>query len=331
MALSQIPLPSTVSGFSRSAIITTSGTWVHPDGASSQSPKPIYIQMTGGGGSGCSGTAIANIGTSGYFILGGMGGASGTVVETYAILTGNLTISIGAGGPQTDIPSTSTSSQSIRTGSTGGTTTVTFPSPFGSLRAEGGNSGSNNGSGGSGQSGRNSPVSGGTASPFGELVQASAGGGVVGSSGLSSGASAGNHDPSNNQNPSGSGAYGQADAGQMTYSVGGSTSSYYPEKQFVKQSSFPAGSGAEGGHNQNSSSSYTRSGGTGGFGGFGTGGNGGASSHVASGSVTATNGSSGTGYGGGGGGGGAASTRTANTATAGRGAAGMPGAVIIYY
>ena len=57
-------LGATASGgqFTRAEILTTSGTWTHPDGASAQNPKPIYVVLTGGGGGG------------GYY---GGGGASG--------------------------------------------------------------------------------------------------------------------------------------------------------------------------------------------------------------------------------------------------------------
>jgi hypothetical protein len=332
MGIATFPPASSASGFSRSALITSSGTWVHPDGASDSSPKPIMIQMTGGGGGGSSGTAIANISNSQYAIGGGGGGASGLVVETYAVCTGSLTVSIGSGGSGGAAASTTSTSTSVNTGNNGGTTQITFPLPFRTLIANGG-------LGHPGNSAQQSTittngVSGGTASPRGTQIESNTGSGSVGANGLSAGSSFGAQSSSNAQQAN-SNFFGQGNLGEQGLNVSGNTTSTIAlgisGLNYVKQSSLPAGSGAEGGHNQNSPSNYTRAGGTGGFGVFGSGGNGGTSAHVTTGTCTATEGSTPTGYGGGGGGGGAASNRSSSNTTSGAGGAGAPGAIIIYY
>jgi hypothetical protein len=335
MGIATFPPASSASGFSRSALITSSGTWTHPDGASGSSPKPIMIQMSGGGGGGASGCAVANISTGNYFNHGGGGGSSGVVLETYAITTGTLTITIGSGGSGGGSTNTTSTSYNSTSGSPGGTTTIAFPSPFGTLRARGGIGGY----GGYAQSSGTvytSGFCGGTASPQGTELQASTGAGVVGANGMSDGASA--HAYARGGSYQGRSNFaGQGDAAQSMTLAGTSTLQEPVDEngnlfEFVKLSSLPAGSGAEGGHTQNNGSTRTPAGGTGGYGTFGRGGNGGAGRHVTSGASTATAGSAPvSGYGGGGGGGGAASTRTANTASSGAGGNGASGAVIIYY
>jgi hypothetical protein len=332
MGIATFPPASSASGFSRSALITSSGTWTHPDGASNSSPKPIMIQMTGGGGGGSSGVSTANISSSAYGIAGGGGGSSGLVVETYAVCTGTLTLTVGAGGSGGNAISTTTTSGSSNAGNNGGATQITFPLPFRTLIASGGRGHEGNYSQGSGTI-ITSGISGGTASPSGRSFSANTGSGVVGLDGLSAGASDGAQNASNTQNGN-TNFFGQGNLGEQSVTVANATTAIslaISGLNYVKQSSLPAGSGAEGGHNQNSASNYTRAGGTGGFGVFGSGGNGGASAHVTTGTCTATAGSTPTGYGGGGGGGGAASNRSASTTISGAGGAGAPGAIIIYY
>jgi hypothetical protein len=333
MGIATFPPASSASGFSRSALITSSGTWTHPDGASGSSPKPIMIQMTGGGGGGSSGVATANISTGAYGIAGGGGGSSGLVVETYAVCTGTLTLTVGAGGNGGSARTTTTTTGNSNAGNDGGITQITFPLPFRTLIASGGKGHEGNYAQGSGNI-ITTGMSGGTASPSTLSFAANTGSGVVGLNGLSAGASDGAQNASNSQSGN-TNFFGQGNLGEQSVSVANATTAIslaISGLNYVKQSSLPAGSGAEGGHNQNSASNYTRAGGTGGFGVFGPGGNGGTSSHVTSGTTAAaTAGSTPTGYGGGGGGGGAASNRSAGTTVSGAGGAGAPGAIIIYY
>jgi hypothetical protein len=85
--------------FKRTDVITSSTTWTHPDGASTSSPKEVFVVAVGGGGGGGGGGAH-NTSSSGTARSsnGGSGGGSGALVVQKYFVKQPVAITIGAGG-----------------------------------------------------------------------------------------------------------------------------------------------------------------------------------------------------------------------------------------
>lgn len=331
------------SAFTRAEILTTSGTWTHPDGASTSSPKTVYAIISGGGAGGSGGSRANPSSTSTASMSGlGAGGASGTVVEGFVQITGPISYTIGSGG----------------TGGTGA-------SGSGSDTAGGGNSGN---AGGNTNFGNLYAIGGGGNTIYG-FRAASSLSGYIAASGSPSGAtypslggSLGASDFTGSHQTGTSGARshsGQGSAPNNGFFVTGtpypySTSSLYTGQanpmtfwsvsatgiQLSQSSYYPypgrtalvAGGGGAGAWGQTSGSNYTNTSiGSGGNGYLGIGGNGGNQLFATSGNVTGQAGQNGTGYGSGGGGGGSAIAIGSNTATGGAGGNGANGVVILLY
>jgi len=98
MAIEQFPAPA---GLTRLAVISSSQTWTHPDGASSTSPKPVFVIAVGGGGGGGSGASQGQFDSSSYLnnvIGGGGGGGAGNIEAFENLVYAPVTVTIGAGG-----------------------------------------------------------------------------------------------------------------------------------------------------------------------------------------------------------------------------------------
>ena len=81
----------------RFAVFTSSGTFVHPDGASATDPKVVDVLVASGGGGGGSGAAAYNS-TTAQLATGGGGGGAGGVYQFTTMVTGSVAVEIGAGG-----------------------------------------------------------------------------------------------------------------------------------------------------------------------------------------------------------------------------------------
>jgi hypothetical protein len=335
--------PAAASGFSRAEILTSSGTWTHPDGASVGSPKSIYVILVGGGGGGAGGSCATPSSTTDAAMSGvAGGGASGVVNENFMTVTGSVTYTIGSGGAG-GTGNSVTSSGSTNAGNSGGTGGTTF---FGTLSAIGGGVMSEGYSYGP-ASALNGYISasgnnGGSVNP---ALGGSMGGATIANhvTGTSGARSPGQYStPPNNGFPTSRTmpsigyvlkTWGQANyyAMQSVSSIGNqwSPQSYYP---FPKRTALVAGGGGEGAWGQTSSSNYTNTDvGSGANGWFGTGGAGGQQLFRTSGNVTGGNGVNGTGYGSGGGGGGSALGIGNVTVIGGTGGSGAAGAIIVLY
>ena len=265
MSVSIFPAPASVASaplFNRVAVITSSGTWTHPDGASSTAPKQILAIAIGAGGGGGSGGPSRNGSITDSRALGGGGGGAGFLSAAYVPLSGNATITIGSGG--TGGAAVTNSSQDSGgfglQGSNGGATLVAFPSnTFPTLEAEGGLGG---GPGAAGRLGADS------AFLRGRTVMQIAYGGR-----------------------------GSSEGGSSSWGTGANGFSYHMGTS-VFPGTLAAGSGGGGG-GVDSGSSYN--GGTGGTNPTGNGGNGGASGRGANGTAGSNATGYGSGGGGGGG------------------------------
>lgn len=342
MGISVVGGLSASGGFSRAEILTSSGTWTHPDGASVSSPKSVYVIVCGGGSGGAGGSRANPSGTSTAAMSGiAGGGASGTVNEGFMTVTGSITYTIGAGGTGGTgaTGNTSDSYSGGNSGNPGGTTR------FGGMTAVGGglntifgNKSSNSTSGYIAAGGSNGGA------PF-PALGGSMGGAPLGTNhttGTSGARSMGQYGTpvSNGFNIIGAqyslyntNLFGQANP----YGVWSSSSlgvqwagqGYYP---FTGTTALAAGGGGAGAWGQTSTSTYTNTNvGSGATGYFGVGGNGGNQLFATSGSVTGGVGQTGTGYGSGGGGGGSALAISTNTSTGGAGGAGAAGVILVIY
>jgi hypothetical protein len=327
--------------FTRAEILTSSGTWTHPDGASAGSPKTIYV-IVSGGGCGGAGAGAGNPGSTSTAAMSGYagGGSSGTVNENFMIVTGSVNYTIGAGGAggAGGVNTSNGGTTSGNPGNPGGTTN------FNGLAAIGGGIATIYGARAAttldpyiATSGSN----GGWANPsLGGSIGGSASGQnhVTGTSGAQS--------PRTNSTPPGNGfsiqttesGYTMYYSGQANYFNGWAVSQiggqyaprhYYP---FSKRTALVAGGGGQSAWGQTSTSSYTNTSvGSGANGYLGKGGDGGNQVFATSGPVTGGVGAAGAGYGSGGGGGGPALGIGSATCTGGAGGAGANGVVIILY
>jgi len=265
MSVSVFPAPASVASapsFNRVAVITSSGTWTHPDGASASSPKQILAIAIGAGGGGGSGGPSRNGSITLARALGGGGGGAGFVSSAYVPLTGQATITIGASGNGGAAVTNSTTDSGGfgLLGLNGGATLVAFPSnSYPTLEAEGGLGG------GPGAAGRVD-----TSSAFlqGRTVMQIAYGGK-----------------------------GSSEGGSSSWGTGANGFSHHMGTS-VFPGTLAAGSGGGGG-GVNSDNSF--SGGTGGTHPTGNGGNGGASGRGANGTAGSNGTGYGAGGGGGGG------------------------------
>lgn len=107
--------------FNRVAILTNSQTWNHPDGASANNARRVQVLVMGGGGGGGGGWSAKGYagGTNG---AGGAGGGSGYAIFVTTMVTGAVSVTVGAGG----------------TGGAGGTNSVAGTASFGSDGNSGG-------------------------------------------------------------------------------------------------------------------------------------------------------------------------------------------------
>lgn len=114
MAVSRIVQPSGGFATERVAVVDTTSTWNHPEGASPTNPKKITVVSMGGGGSG-SGSA---------------GGGSGLVRRQELYITGSISIVIGSGGVSA-VPGGSTTVAGIPVpgGAVGGSTIYNINAP----------------------------------------------------------------------------------------------------------------------------------------------------------------------------------------------------------
>ncbi len=112
-------------------VFTSSGTWMQPLGVTS-----VYISMAGGGGGGSGGSQQS---ASNYFgwLTGPGGGSGGDILFTNVAVTGNVTVTVGAGGAGGTY---SNSGGILPAGGNGGS------SLFGSVTATGGGGGGGAGS-----------------------------------------------------------------------------------------------------------------------------------------------------------------------------------------
>jgi len=124
MSINQIPAPQAL--YTRMALVTSTGTWSHPDGYGS--PRPVKVLVYNGGFGGFAGRAqiFSALGSAGS--NNGGGGSSGYVFEQDGFITSDLSITVGAGGSgQSNITATTTSVAGVPTAVPGipGTTIVT--------------------------------------------------------------------------------------------------------------------------------------------------------------------------------------------------------------
>lgn len=103
MAINQFPesVPSQGGGpLLREAVLTSSQTWTHPDGASAEDPKEIFVIARSGGGGGGSGVAIRVTGSDQPAVRGtaGGGGGAGAVIAQKLFVTQNVSVTVGSGG-----------------------------------------------------------------------------------------------------------------------------------------------------------------------------------------------------------------------------------------
>lgn len=321
MAQSVFPVPSTAtpSLYSRTALITTSQTWAHPDGYAANRPVKVIIHGAGGGGG--SGAAGASWGTTTYAAVGGYGGASGFCLVFDYVMSGDVAITIGAGGAGGAAVSGVNLDGNYGTG--GGSTS------FGSYLAPGGNGGpyGRKYSGGAelayyAGSGGNVPASQRFDARYNAASSAYIGYAENGRFGSGSYYRAYNGTGwSYGQSPYVSGSANGTDTTTVV-------STSYPQEGLVHL----AGCGGSGGslNNGQLTTPVTGAGNTGGTGSY-AGGNGGSCSFTTTSTVpVATAGTAGT-MGSGGGGGGAAASSTATSATSGAGGTGGNGWVRILY
>lgn len=112
-------------------VFTSSGTWMQPLGVTS-----VYISMTGGGGGGSGGSQQSASNYFGWW-TGPGGGSGGDILFTNVAVTGNVTVTVGAGGAGGTY---SNSGGILPAGGNGGS------SSFGSVTATGGGGGEGAGS-----------------------------------------------------------------------------------------------------------------------------------------------------------------------------------------
>lgn len=152
MGIATIPAASSGGApglFSRSTMITTTATFIHPDVPTSNDPKTVYVIAVGGGGGG--GTGGLGMGTSNFNgATGGTGGGAGGISHGYVPCQGSLSVVVGAGGAGGAAISTSLSSAHIsgNNGAAGGVSLVNNGAGFLTLGPGGG--GGTAGEGGSG-------------------------------------------------------------------------------------------------------------------------------------------------------------------------------------
>jgi hypothetical protein len=331
MGISVFPIPSASGGnFSRYQRLTTSGTWVHPDGYASA--RLVKVLMYGGGGGGGGGSASANQGTSTTrTYTSGIGGGSGFIVYQDFLVSADTTYTIGAGGVGSNGSTTSGAVIWTQSGGTGGSTT------FGPLTAAGGSGGRHGGlldsiSSEQGHSGAN----GGQVSPYQNQrtdwprsTWSPTGAGYPasisyqfekGSSWRNYNGASVNVDFRGNQ------------TGPISATTANSYSSYSGPYEYWALLANAGWHGGQVAENSGAVTGFTATAaeliGTGRF----PGGQNGANRSAASGSLTANAGSSpASGFSGGGGGGGSAVVMGAGTATSGKGGDGLPGMIEIWY
>lgn len=127
--------PTTYLPYSSPQMIVTSGTWNHPKPGF---PIKIKYRLIGGGGGGANGQGSA----------GGGGGGSGRISDlTFATVTTNLTVTIGAGGGQSVTGGTTTFNGLSATGGGGAAQNTAGGSPggYGAAGGFGGGGGGGNG------------------------------------------------------------------------------------------------------------------------------------------------------------------------------------------
>lgn len=129
----------------RKAVITTSSTWTHPDGASADEPKLVLAVVFGAGGGGGPGGGASSTSNGNGSCFAGSGGGSGSIVAQELTVTGDLTVVVGAAG--TGGASTANAYWPGTIGLRGGTTSLESTSPDNRLQATGGHGG-NRGLGG---------------------------------------------------------------------------------------------------------------------------------------------------------------------------------------
>lgn len=123
MGITQIPTPQQIG--TRVALITSTSTWVHPDGYAQ--PRPVKLVVFNGGGGGTGGVVRVTPGANAQVGSPGRGGGSGLVTESQVMVTSNLSITIGAGGaagPSQSITNSVDTQLGATVGGNGGTTTV---------------------------------------------------------------------------------------------------------------------------------------------------------------------------------------------------------------
>lgn len=280
------------SGLTRRDQVTSTGTWTHPDGASSENKKQAVVIALGGGGGGASGgNAIDNVNV--VSCSGGSGGSAGAATWSEFLVTGTLTITIGSGGTggaAKVLFGDPDRSNTGNAGSIGGSTTVVDASGFGIIAY-----GGTGGVAGTGNNGGTVDTAAPAQATYSQNITTSAGVGGIGG-----GERAGDSATRPSDNVYGSFATGGSGGG------GSSASTAY-----------------SGGTTSNPFAGMPGTGGNGGAG---------ALSDNANATATAGSNGSGYGAGGGGGGGTAIKyASTARTGTSGAGGNGAPGSVWIYY
>jgi hypothetical protein len=351
MAIQQLPaagggasLSEITATFNRSAILTNTQTWTHPDSPSANNPLRVFVIVVAGGGGGASGATATGANAA---IFGGWGGGSGYVLPAATVVTSSVSVTVGAGGTGgAGVSRSGASGITVGTsGNAGG------DSSFGNILAKGGRPGyfgyhTDTVARDEGQRGYFGAYadkfsmggSGGGVCAFGVVNSEDTTGGSFGNSshrGLAGVPRPRNLQIINSQN-------GTDYAWGIQEGLGinnGNSLSYYnstnnqlyasPVNVPNDLSMFQSGGGGGGGNVFNTPV-------TGGPGGYGLLGNGGAGTDrsILNTAGAATNtAASGNGYGGGGGGSGSARSNLSNngSSSTGSGGAGAPGAVIVYY
>jgi hypothetical protein len=321
MAQSVFPVPSaaTPSLYSRTALITTSQTWAHPDGYAANRPVKVIIHGAGGGGG--SGACGAGWSTGTHAAVGGYGGGSGycSVIET--VMTGDVSITIGAGGAGG--ASLNTANGDGNYGNDGGATL------FGTYSVAGGSGGPSGAYyGGSIQEISRYAGTGGNVNRS-TRFDSRYNSGTSGYVGYAANGIFGGGSYSRSQHGTGW-SYGQA--GQWSGSANGTDTTVqksisYPDSGLA----YLSGCGGAGGSLRNSNVATTSGAGNVGGSGIYAGGDGGYCVHTTTTTVPVAGAGSAGGLGAGGGGGGAASSQSAPNATCGAGGAGGSGYVRIFY